>query len=119
MHATDVTVESIIREELRTLADELLANPPRESHDVFLAAIAPTMKDASTVTRSITSRLGTRMANIARRAATLRYGVERTPSHLYGPGVDGRSDRDAVREGGDTVIHSRYDPEAILPRPIG
>ncbi len=75
-------VEQILLEELAPLQHYWRGTAP--NHNVFLGAISEPLALSSKITRSLTSKLGNRLAAVARRLAAERYGQRAVPSVIHG-----------------------------------
>jgi hypothetical protein len=106
----ELAVSAIIRAELESLAG--IADEQGENHNAFLQAISPTLSLSSKLTRSLTSKLGRRLAAMARDLAELRYGAASVPPAVVSATVTEDLGAAAVRAG-DTVIYSQLDVEAV------
>lgn len=100
-------VRGVVEQELADLA-ELWEDVVSEEHNVFLVATAPTLAVASKLTRRLTSRMGRKLARMARNVAELRYGPDLLPAHLPSPHL--RSSHQLVpHSSDDTFVYTDFD----------
>lgn len=80
-------------------------------HNVFLLAISPQLAVGSKLSRQLTSRLGVKLARIARSCAELRFGVDNVPRHLMADGVEATP---IHIQTDDTLIYSDFDRDQVV-----
>lgn len=84
-------------------------------HNVFLLAISPQLAVGSKLSRQLTSRLGVKLARMARAVAKLRYGPDRVPSYLGAEGVDVPA---VDMQTDDTLVYSTFDRDDVVERTL-
>jgi hypothetical protein len=100
-------VRGVVAQELADLA-ELWEGVVSEEHNVFLVATAPTLAVASKLTRRLTSRMGRKLARMARNVAGLRFGEDLLPAHLPSPHL--QNAHNAVPHStDDTFVYTDFD----------
>lgn len=100
-------VRRVVKQELSDLA-ELWEGVVSEEHNVFLVATAPTLAVASKLTRRLTSRMGRKLARMARQVAEIRFGAELLPVHLPSPHLRGVH-REVPHVSDDTFVYTDFD----------
>lgn len=80
-------------------------------HNVFLLAISPQLAVGSKLSRQLTSRLGVKLARMARSLAELRYGTDRVPKHLRARGVEASA---VDIQTDDTLVYSNFDRNHVV-----
>ena len=104
MSSPHALIEASIQAELSAMHADWERASVSPSHDPFLAALAPDLALASRQTRQLTSRIGVRMARIARHLAVQRYGKELVPNLILGPGVEAHG---LEADPDDTIVLTR------------
>lgn len=85
----------------------------KKDHNVFLNAISDEISVMSKISRSLTSKLGNRLAGIARDLARFRFGDEAVPKKLINPSIaDIRVPKDSEKHN-DTIIYTNIKPEIL------
>ena len=102
-------VQSIIENRLGDL--EKLHESFPENTNPFLEAISPEVARFSSLTRSLTSRLGGRLAGIARDLAIEKYGESRVPRYIVREGLDLAPPK---LHKTDTLVYTDFDSDLLL-----
>jgi hypothetical protein len=102
-------VESIIEERLGDL--EKLHEAFPENTNPFLEAISPEVARFSSLTRSLTSRLGGRLAGIARDLSVQKFGSNSVPSFIVREGLSFEPDKFHKN---DTYVWTDFNPDLLL-----
>ena len=102
-------VESIIEARLSDL--EKLHEAFPENTNPFLEAISPEVARFSSLTRSLTSRLGGRLAGIARDLSVEKFGSNAVPSFIVREGLTFEPDRFHKN---DTYVWTDFNPDLLL-----
>lgn len=100
-------VRRVVAQELSDLA-ELWEGVVSEEHNVFLVATAPTLAVASKLTRRLTSRMGRKLARMARNVAELRFGADLLPAHLPSPHLRS-AHQEVPHSTDDTFVYTDFD----------
>jgi hypothetical protein len=103
-------VRTVLRERLGPLAG--LGDEQGTNHNPFLEAISPSVAAASKLTRSLTSRLGRRLAAIARELAVAKYGPGNVPSVMFSDTIVTRPAAPAALVD-DTAIYTQLDENEV------
>lgn len=102
-------VESIIENRLGDL--EKLHEAFPENTNPFLEAISPEVARFSSLTRSLTSRLGGRLAGIARDLSEAKFGTDAVPSFIVREGLSFEPERFHKN---DTYVWTDFNPDLLL-----
>ena len=102
-------VESIIEARLSDL--EKLHEAFPENTNPFLEAISPEVARFSSLTRSLTSRLGGRLAGIARDLSVEKFGSDAVPNFIVRDGLSFEPDRFHKN---DTYVWTDFEPDLLL-----
>jgi hypothetical protein len=106
-----IDVDSIIENRLGNL--KKLHEQFPENANPFLEAISIEVSRHSSLTRSLTSRLGGSLAGIARDLAEYTYGTDLVPSHVVCEGLDfDPEDQTAHRV--DTLVYTHFDEATLI-----
>ena len=103
-------VRRIVEQELADLHGMWQGAAARE-HNVFLKAISPQLAIGSKLSRQLTSRLGSKLARIARGLAEVRYGTEKVPRHLSQRGVEAPP---TAQRSDDTFVYSCFEKDRVV-----
>lgn len=85
----------------------------KEEHNVFLRAISEEISIMSKLSRSLTSKLGNKLAQVARDLAEYRFGKAKVPRVLISNGIDYDIDLNSYENRQDTVIVTNVDLELL------
>lgn len=108
-------VRSIVERELTDLHG-VWEGAAAAEHNVFLLAISPQLAVGSKLSRQLTSRLGVKLARMARSFAELRYGRDRVPKHLM---ADGVQTTPVNMQTDDTLVYSDFDRDQVVELTLG
>lgn len=108
MSSIEWRLENVVEQHLASLRD--LHRSQAKNHNPFLESISPTVAVASKLTRSLTSRLGTALAGIARDCAIERYGEGKVPRVAYRTDVKWVLD-DPGQHGDTTIVTNLNEAE--------
>lgn len=107
----DRLVRSIVEQELSDLQG-LWQGVVDEEHNVFLTSVSPTLAVASKLTRRLTSRLGRKLARMARGLAKARFGASAVPSDVASSHLEVAWSPNSSRSD-DTFIHTDFDYDEL------
>lgn len=104
-------VREVVERELSDLHGMWVGAAAKE-HNVFLQAISPQIAIGSKLSRQLTSRLGHKLAAMARSFAELRFGRDKVPQYIVADGV--AMQQMQTGGGNDTWVYSDFDYDRAM-----